>query len=940
MTNTFTVPLGTEADDLEVVGGKGRSLARLIKAGYPVPDGFQVPTFAYRGFVAGHQLQGRILELAKPVIADGVLSFEPAAVAIAELIKGHELTAALKDAISAAYDRLPGSPPVAVRSSANAEDLPELSFAGQQETYLNVSGGHKVAQAVQNCWASLWTAQAMNYRHEMGIDHQTVAMGVVVQTMLASEVSGTLFTANPVTGDRSEMIINCSFGLGEAVVSGQVTPDTYVVDRDTRSVRETRLGDKALQIVADGDQGTRMEDVDSARQGTSSLSEPWIEALAELALRVEREFNGVPQDIEWALAAGQLWLLQARPITNLPVEPLKNIGWPEIPGAQLYKRMASEVMPEPLSPLFEDLYLKGLYDTQTWPDHWEWRGSYTRNYLSNFIIATVNGYAFQAIYVEQGKESRDHWARVRSERGPLPWYRSLKEVFAPRRHKGATEKVDVNNANAAGRMMLLAEIKDTPQHWIWVAYHCWRAFARADSVNRWRQVDLPDYLAKLERWRALDPARATPEELLEGIRALTLAEARYWHVLRGVIGAAKMSDQMLQNFVVQNAPGLGLSSGIFLSGFPSKTLDAERDMRAIAGMIRTNRSLYELMITTPVARFLDALTAHPEGGEVLGAINHYLDEHGRQVFDLDFVEPTLNEAPRPFLTNLRAMVRHSGFDLSARQGEVTRKRRQKWLQALGFFLTKRVARDPASRAGAPVFSWALLEFLRLYLTARVNYPTREQAIFHMGAAWSLLRPMALELGRRLVESGTLAGADDVFYLTSDELQGAVIASANGQTMPELKDRATAQRRLRVQRKRLQQPAAIPEENQLPWVGTGKGFDTIKINAGNTPVVSGFAVSSGRVTGIASLIMSPEEFDKMQPDTILVCPLTTPAWTQLFPYATGLVTDIGSITAHGSIVAREYGIPAVLGTGNGTRLIRHGQRITVDGDNGTVTVLDD
>ncbi len=939
MTDHLTVPLDTRDNDLEVIGGKGRSLSRLANAGFEVPAGFQIPTSVYRSFVAENHLQDRILELAIPAIHEGTISFELASTNIANLFAEHELSTDELSAIVAAYGELAGQPPVAVRSSANAEDLPDLSFAGQQETFLNVTGGDEVAVAVKRCWASLWTAQAMNYRHEMGIDHRLVAMGVVVQTMVSSDVSGILFTANPVNGDRSEMIVNCSFGLGEAVVSGQVTPDTYVIDRETLAVSETTLGDKAQQIVADGAQGTRMEDVTEEQQAASSLDEGSLTELAELALRVEQEFDGLPQDIEWAFASGRLWLLQARPITNLPDDPPRDVSWPEVPGAQLYKRMASEIMPEPLSPLFEDLYLKGLYDTQTWPDDWEWKGSFTRNYLSNFIIATVNGYAFQAIYVEQGEESRVHWAKVRSERGRLPWYQSLISVFRPPRAAGPTDKVDVNNANAAGRMMLLMELRGSPQHWIWLTHQLWRTFSKAETITRWRQESLPTYLGKLDRWRALEPTQATNQELLQGIRALSLAEARYWHVLRGIIGAAKMTDQALQSFLAANAPDQGLSSGTFLSGFKSKTLDAEMDMRAIAEMIRGNQSLYELTIITPVARFLDELKAHPEGNEALDAINEYLSTYGRQVFNLDFVEPALIEAPLPFLTNLKAMVRNSGFDLTARQHDVARKRRARGRQALRYFLTKRVKEDTRSRVGgAAVSKSALFEFLRLYWTARINYPAREESIFYMGAAWSLLRPFALELGRRLADFGTLANADDVFFLTSDELQQAVAARADDSAIPDLKDRAAEQRSLREQRKRLQQPPAIPEENQLPWAGGGKSFDTVKINESDAELISGFAVSPGTVTGIASVIMSPDDFDRMKPDTILVCPLTTPAWTQLFPYATGLVTDIGSITAHGSIVAREYGIPAVLGTGNGTRLIEHGQRITVDGDKGIVTVL--
>jgi pyruvate,water dikinase len=211
----------------------------------------------------------------------------------------------------------------------------------------------------------------------------------------------------------------------------------------------------------------------------------------------------------------------------------------------------------------------------------------------------------------------------------------------------------------------------------------------------------------------------------------------------------------------------------------------------------------------------------------------------------------------------------------------------------------------------------------------------------MGAAWFLLRPFALELGSRLAAVGTFAQADDVFYLASEELEQAIEARVKDQALPELKERASSQRHLRDQRQRMVQPPAIPEENVLAWGGGDKSsFDTVKVNADDADLMRGFAVSPGTVTGVASVIMSPNDFDKMKPDTILVCPLTTPAWTQLFPYATGLVTDIGSITAHGSIVAREYGIPAVLGTGNGTRLVKNGQRISVDGDKGTVTILDE
>ncbi len=398
------------------------------------------------------------------------------------------------------------------------------------------------------------------------------------------------------------------------------------------------------------------------------------------------------------------------------------------------------------------------------------------------------------------------------------------------------------------------------------------------------------------------------------MKSLTTAEAQYWHALRSVIGTAKITDGGFQRFLEENAPDEGFISGTFLSGFSSRTLDAEFVMRAIADGIREDPSLYELAVVTPAPRLLDAIRRHPRGAPVGAAIDKYLHDYGRQVFNLDFVEPALTEEPLPFAKSLQALVRDVGYDLPTRQRQVSKTCRRKLLQALKFFKGRR-----------------RFEFLRLYWTARVNYPSREEALFYMGRAWSVFRPWALELGRRLVDIGTLGRPDDVFYLTSAQLQAAIDDPA----VPEMKDEAAAQRNLRSLRFRMAPPSAIP-----PLKNDDSPYASLRNNDGEQRVLRGFAVSPGMVTGIASVIMTPDDFDQMKPNSILVCPLTTPAWTQLFPHAIGLVTDIGSILAHGSIVAREYGIPAVLGVGDATQRIKSGQKIAIDGDRGLATLLDD
>ena len=331
------LPFGAPSADLETVGGKGQSLAKMTKAGFPVPPGFTITTSAYRQFVADNDLQQTIIELARPEIVGRTTSFDAASERIQELFNKAELTDVLKAEIGAACAELGEKDlPVAVRSSANAEDLPELSFAGQQDTCLNMRGVSAVIAAVRHCWASLWTARAISYRHEYGIAQDAVAMAVVVQTMVASEVSGILFTANPTTGERSEMIVNASFGLGEAVVGGEVTPDLFIMDRESLGLRKTMIGSKERMIVAVDGQGTDTREVGETERERLSLEEPMLRQLAELALRVESHF-GVPQDIEWAVADGStlpggnpshtISLLQSRPITNLPPAPLRDVKW-------------------------------------------------------------------------------------------------------------------------------------------------------------------------------------------------------------------------------------------------------------------------------------------------------------------------------------------------------------------------------------------------------------------------------------------------------------------------------------------------------------------------------------------------------------------------------------------------------------------------------------
>ena len=902
-------PIDTTNDALETVGGKGRSLAQMTRAGFDVPEGFLLSTAAYRDFVADNELGARILELAGPEIIDGRASFESASRSIHALITGCELSAGLKAELRAAYRALPGDDPaVAVRSSANAEDLPGLSFAGQQETYLNVSGPEALLEAVRNCWASLWTPQAISYRNEMGIESDAVAMAVVVQIMVPADVAGILFTANPATGERGEMIVNASFGLGEAVVGGQVTPDTFIVDRSTLTPKETMIGTKEQKIVSDGNQGTRLVDVDEGERDASSLPEELLTELAELAARVEGHFDGQPQDIEWAVADGELWLLQSRPITNLPPQPIE-VEWeapPEVFG--LVRRQIVENIPDPTCPLFDELYIHG--------------GLGGKGGKSNYT--TLHGFAFQIAGTAAETTDEEFRATLRRRRD--------EEAKDP--EVKAREANDLNlflaslsdDERARFKAMAAALASDNLPHAItmpesdnptYIAFN--KTFTNDRQHKDFWDRALPELQAAASKWEAADLAATDDEALLAGIAELARAEGWYWSSNGGhTFGVAKSVDDQLQAFLREALPEHHFTSGQFLSGFKSRIMQANNDMFAIATLIKAQPALYEAVIATPARRLMTVLRRRNDTGEVLEAIDTYLATYGHQGYSLDFGEPTQQEDPSAMFVTLKNMVQRADYDPARHEAEATRKR-EKALAEIRELLE-------------PFEYW---QFRYRMWFAYQYYPMREESGFVLGTAWPALRRIAAELGRRLVDVGTLSEPDDLYFLTSDEIKPALAARGLGKAMPEYRALTANRRELREARKRLHPPGTIPEEaSENPGV---KFKETQFKNDDSSDTLRGIPVSPGTITAPASRIMNAQEFDRMQPGSILVCPMTSPAWTQLFAHAVGLVTDIGGILGHGSIVAREYGIPAVVGTGNVTRRIESGQTLEVDGDAGTVVI---
>src|SRR5829696_1906891 len=656
-------------DDIALAGGKGANLGELSRAELPVPPGFCVTTAAYRRTVAGPDLPEAIDDALQNLRVEDPASAEVASARIAALFEDLPLPEDLTGAIVDAY-RVLGEPLVAVRSSATKEDLPGASFAGQQATSLNVRGEEELLEAVRRCWASLWSARAIAYRQRQGFRHDRAAVAVVVQRLVPAEVSGILFTANPVSGARGEIVINAALGLGEAVVGGLTTPDAFTLDRTTLEVRERQIGRQEVETVLT-ERGTTERSLDPGRAAQPTLDDAQLTRLGEVGLRIERHFGG-PQDIEWAYAEGHFWVLQARPITNLPPAPLGDVRWePPFPGSVWWRRQVVENLPEPLSPLFDELYVReGLELSIDAVMAFFMPRFRLEDFADRPFFATVNGYAYSRANYKPG------WRAI-----PI---------------------------------LLRA----------WVGG--WRRLFGGEGLAYWREQTLPAYLAAIERWKAVDPAAASDERLLAGVRELALADARYWFACALMIGRAKITDALLGRFLAVAARGRGLTSGTFLRGFPSPTVDAEAELEGLAERIRASDELQALVASTPAAGLPEALRKTPGGQDWLAAFARYLDRYGHQVYNLDFVVPTQVDDPLPVLLSLKAGVERPGRNPRARQQAIIAER-----DAL---------EEQTARSFDPLRRW--LYGVLLSWAQRFG-PHREQALFYMGAGWPSLRRLVL-----------------------------------------------------------------------------------------------------------------------------------------------------------------------------------------------------
>jgi phosphohistidine swiveling domain-containing protein len=870
MTVEYVLPLADSRATLESAGGKGASLARLCVAGMPVPDGFHVTTAAYRQFVVENGLQPRILAALEPVAASQPATLEAASRAIHELFSNAQMPPLIAGAIARAYADLPGDDPaVAVRSSATAEDLPGLSFAGQQETYLNIRGAAAVLDAVKRCWASLWTARAIGYRAQHSIDQSSVSLAAAVQALVPAEAAGVLFTANPVTGQREQAMLTATWGLGEAIVGGLVTPDTLTVDKATGQVLTRDTADKAVMTVrVEG--GTQEHPTPEPLRRAPVLDDAAAAELVHLGVQIEQLYR-MPMDIEWTLADGAFAIVQARPITALP-EPEVPVPteWklPD-PEGQYMRGSILEFSPDPLTPLFSTLGLEAieagtrrLFERLT-----------GRDLYPDGMAVLINDYAY-----------------FRAPTG--------------------RQTLAVAKATVSPGIRLLRE-----------------------AERRWHEEGRTPYLQVVERWQSRSPGDLTAAEILTAAREIVDAAVNLYTVLQsGVIGSAMASEILFSRVYDRLIKRPGDPQALtYLLGFDSTPILAEKSLYDLAEWCRVHPALAALVSSTPARKLADQLDSGRAPAGVDDADWHewqsrfhtHLQQYGHTIYDLDFAKPVPADDPAPLLETCRMFLSGQVGSPYARQ------------QALA------EQREGATQAMLQRLKGLRLRLFRKLVTwAQKCVPQREDGIADLGLGYPLLRRMLRELGHRFVRAGAIEQADDIFWLFQAEIEQTAAALEQGQAGADLAQRVTQRKAVWRAEKRAAPPTLLPQDAKIRIAGIDMaGMLPAHANDQTGDTLKGIGTSPGRVTAPARVLQGAEDFEQMRPGEVLVARITTPAWTPLFAMAAAVVTDVGGPLSHGSIVAREYGIPAVLGTGGATRRVRSGQVVTVDGSAGTVTLSD-
>lgn len=889
-----------QPQDDSLVGGKGAGLARLVRAEFPVPPGFVITTSVYQEFLTQSGILNQLQPLLDVIDYRNMAQLEEQAARIRELIIACPIPDPVQAEIAQSYRLLGKDAYVAVRSSGTAEDTANASFAGLHDTYLHIKGESELVTAVRRCWASMWTGRAVSYRKSTGFEHLMARIAVVVQVMVESDLSGVMFTANPLNARTDELIINASWGLGEGIVSGIVVPDEVTLSHAPMRVKRCVVGSKEVQVVRNPDSGigTVTAPVADARRTILCMADDDAVRLGQLGLRVMVHHGGVPQDLEWAIAAGKIYLLQSRPITGIEFTWDEDLdAWqkaPEDDDTIWSGGWAAEFWSGAITPLFYSIRSREIW---TRNEH-IYRLLGFDDLLDFRLLKYRRATAFYNVELDTRLYSR---LLPRALRGGALGYHppNLRE-------KTANEPMHVGLFIKAMARVYMLSPSQSIQRW----ERTLREFSRdrIDHVKFASREELRTWSDEAVRKYAKDWSN-TASEFLERTSLGVYVYSKF------TLG---MMRWMVANWSQDPDP---FTFQDMISGLPVHTLMAgeNRELWYLAQEIRHSPTLTALFHRHPGPAFLEAATGSEEGKKFVAKYRDFVQRHGhRGHADRDIYFTRRVEDPNldieSFALLLKAVNPVTPEELEER---LVRRREETSRRVIN-----QIRETRFGGLKAFFFNWVHAWVLK-FLVMRDDWRHSIDRVT-LAKKWGFQ-----ELGLRAVDRGLLDDKRDFYFLSEQELYDLLDHRA---PLGPAKMKLAARQRVFdkfLARSEVPPPflrGSTPAE--LDETADSADLETLK----------GTAISRGVVRGRARVIAELRDIGRIAPDEILVCNSTDPAWAPVFPVISGLVLEMGGMLSHGACLSREFGLPAVQ-IRNAMQRIENGALIEVSGDAGRVRILE-
>ncbi|PGM60379.1 phosphoenolpyruvate synthase [Bacillus cereus] len=857
-----------EKTQLSLVGGKGLNLGELSNIqGIQVPEGFCVTTVGYEKAIEQNEaFQALLNQLTRLKIEDrdqiGEISEK-----IRETIMEVEIPSDVAEVVARSLSRFGNEHAYAVRSSATAEDLPYASFAGQQDTYLNIIGKEAILQHVRKCWASLFTDRAVIYRMQHGFEHSQVSICVVVQRMVFPQASGIVFTADPITSNRKVLSIDASFGLGEALVSGLVSADNYKVKEG--EIVDKMIATKKLAIYALKEGGTETKQIDPTQQKIQTLTEQQILQLAQIGRQIEAYF-GCPQDIEWCLVDDTFYIVQSRPITTLYPIPEANDQENHVYISVGHQQMMTDAM-KPLG-------------------------------LSFFLLTTrapmrkAGGRLFvDATQRLASPASREFLINTLGKSDPL-----IRDALTTVIERDDFIKLlpDDEKEKSVGKSMPSAssqpQIENDP--------------AIVTDLIKNSQASIEELKQNIQTKSGVDVL----DFILEDIQQLrkVLFNAQSIAVIMAGMDASSWINEKMEQWLGEKNVADTLSQSV------RNNITSEMGLALldVADVIRPYPEVIEYLQHIEDDSFLDELVKFKGGEKARDVIYAFLNKYGMRCSgEIDITKTRWSEKP----TTIIPMILNNMRDFEV--GASKRKFEEGLQEAL-----KKEEELLGRLQHVPDGVQKVEETKRMISLIRNFTGYREYPKYGMINRYFIYKQALLKEAEQLVQNSVIHEIEDIYYLTFEELHEVV--RTNKLDYEVINNRKNEYK--------------LYEKLTPPRVITSDGEIIIgKYKRENLPAeaIVGLPVSSGVIEGRARVILNMEDAN-LEDGDILVTSFTDPGWTPLFVSIKGLVTEVGGLMTHGAVIAREYGLPAVVGVEHATKLIKDGQRIRVHGTEGYIEIL--